>query len=100
MNAEPDLFTSLTRTTDPETSKLAARRQDRESLEEQWEMIVNALREHGPMNYSQIDVTLSWDHPKAARRLHELVRQMRIQATSKRTPTHTGSPATVYRAMP
>jgi len=100
VNAELDLFTSLTRTTDPDTSKLAARRQDRESLEHQWKMIVHALREHGPMNYSQIDVVLGWDHPKAARRLHELVNQNRIQATGKRTPTHTGSPATVYRAMP
>jgi len=100
VNAELDLFTPLARTSDPETSRAAARRQDQQSLEEQWEMIVKALREHGPMNYSQIDVALSWDHPKAARRLHELVRQMRIQATDERTPTHTGSWATVYRAMP
>ncbi len=100
MTAELDLFTSLTRTTDPETSRAAGRRQGWESLEYQWDMIVKALREHGPMNYSQIDVVLGWDHPKTARRLHELVRQMRIQATSKRTPTHTGSPATVYRAVP
>ena len=99
MNPELDLFTPLARTSDPETSRAAARRQDQQSLEEQWEMIVKALREHGPMNYSQIDVALSWDHPKAARRLHELVRQMRIQATDERTPTHTGSPATVYEAM-
>ncbi len=100
MTPQPDLFASLARRTDPETSKLAARRQDRQSLEEQWELIVKALREHGPMNYSQIDVALSWDHPKAARRLHELVRQMRIQATERKTPTHTGSWATVYRAVP
>ena len=100
MNPELDLFTPLARTSDPETSRAAARRQDQQSLEEQWEMIVKALREHGPMNYSQIDLALKWDHPKAARRLHELVNQNRIQATGKRTPTHTGSPATVYRAMP
>ncbi len=100
MNAELDLFTSLTRTTDPETSRAAGRRQGWESLEYQWDMIVKALREHGPMNYSQIDVKCKWDHPKAARRLHELVDRDRIQATGLRTPTHTGSPATVYRVMP
>ena len=98
MTGQPDLF--LSRTTDPETSRDAARRQDQDSLVHQWGMIVGALREHGPMNYSQIDVACSWDHPKAARRLHELVDQNRIQATGLRTETHTGSPATVYRAMP
>ena len=98
MTPELDLFTSLARTSDPETSHAAARRQDRESLNEQWELIVKALREHGTMNYSQIDIKLSWDHPKTARRLHELVDQNRIGATGERTPTHTGSPATVYEA--
>ena len=98
MNAELDLFTPLARTSDPETSKDAARRQDRDTLLHQWDMIVKALREHGPMNYSQIDIACSWDHPKAARRLHELVDQDRIRATGDRTPTHTGSLATVYEA--
>ncbi len=100
MNAELDLFTPLARTSDPETSRAAARRQDRDSLEQQWKMIENALRAYGPMNYSQIDVKLRWDHPKTARRLHELVDQDRIRATGKRTLTHTGSSATVYEAMP
>ena len=100
MNGQPDLFTPLARTSDPETSKAAARRQDRDTLLRQWDMIVKALREHGPMNYSQIDVACSWDHPKAARRLHELVDQDRIRATGDRTLTHTGSPANVYEAMP
>lgn len=98
MNAQPDLFTPLARTTDPETSKLAAQRQDRDSLEYQWYMIVTALQAHGPMNYSLIDVVLGWDHPKAARRLHELVKQQRIRDTETRTRTHTGSLATVYEA--
>jgi hypothetical protein len=62
-------------------------------------MIVAALRAHGPMNYSQIDVKLGWDHPKTARRLHELVDQNRIRKTGDRARTHTGSPATVYEAM-
>lgn len=100
MTAPLDFFTPLVRTADPETSKLAARRQNRESLAHQWDMIVNALRAHGPMNYSQIDQALEWDHPKAARRLHELVKQRRIRDTGDRTRTHTGSPATVYEAMP
>ena len=98
--SELDLFTPLARTTDPETSRAAARRQDQQSLEQQWKMIENALRAYGPMNYSQIDVKLRWDHPKTARRLHELVDQDRILATDSKTPTHTGSWATVYRAMP
>ena len=97
MNAQPDLF-ALSRTTDPETSHDAARRQDRDTLVYQWDMIVNALQAHGPMNYSQLDVSLGWDHPRAARRLHELVDQDRIRATGDRTLTHTGSPATVYEA--
>ncbi len=99
VTAQPDLFTPLARKTDPETSRLAAQRQDRESLEHQWHLIVTALQEHGPMNYSRIDVVLGWDHPKAARRLHELVDQKRIRATGKRTLTHTGSPARAYEAM-
>ena len=104
MNGQPDLFTPsglrpMARTSDPETSHDAARRQDRDTLVYQWNMIVNVLREYGPMNYSQIDVTLNWDHPKAARRLHELVDQERIQATGGRSLTHTGSWATVYEAM-
>lgn len=98
MIAQPDLFTPLARTSDPETSQLAARRQDRDNLEHQWDMIENALRGHGAMNYSQIDRALGWEHPKAARRLHELVDQKRIRANGDRTPTHTGSPATVYEA--
>lgn len=98
---QPDLFTPpLARNSDPETSKAAARRQDRDSLEHQWNMIVNALRGRGPMNYSQIAATLGWEYVKAGRRLHELVKQSRIRATGEKTRTHTGSPATVYEAMP
>lgn len=102
MTAQPDLFTPLARTTDPETSRAAARRQDRESLEQQWKMIEEALRTAAPscLNYSQIDVALGWDHPKAARRLHELVDQNRIRRTDWRTPTHTGSLAWAYEVMP
>ena len=96
MNVELDLFTPLARTSDPKTSHAAGRRQDRDTLVYQWDMIVKALCEHGPMNYSQIDLVLSWDHPKAARRLHELVDQERIRTTGNRTPTHTNSPAAVY----
>ena len=99
MNAQPDLFTPLARTSDPETSHDAARRQDRDTLVYQWDMIVAALQLHGPMNYSQIDRALFWDHPRAARRLHELVDQDRIRKTGSKTPTHTGSWATVYEAM-
>ena len=98
MNGQPDLFTPLARTSDPETSHDAARRQDRDTLVYQWNMIVKALEDHGPMNYSQLDVCCGWDHPRAARRLHELVDQDRIRATGDRTLTHTGSPATVYEA--
>ena len=98
MIAQPDLFTPLARTSDPDTSRAAARRQDRDSLEHQWKMIVHALRSYGPMNYSRIDSVLGWDHPKAARRLHELVKQKRIRATGDKARTHTGSPATVYEA--
>ena len=98
MNAQPDLFTHLARTSDPETSKDAARRQVRNTLVYQWDMIVTALCEHGPMNYSQLDVSIGWDHPRAARRLHELVDQDRIRSTGDRTLTHTGSPAAVYEA--
>ena len=98
MNAQPDLFTRLARTSDPTTSKDAARRQDRDTLVYQWDMIVKALCEHGPINYSQLDVSIGWDHPRAARRLHELVDKKRIRATGERTLTHTGSPANVYEA--
>ena len=98
MNGQPDLFTPLARTSDPTTSKDAARRQDRDTLVYQWDRIVKALCEHGPMNYSQLDVSIGWDHPRAARRLHELVDKKRIRATGERTLTHTGSLATVYEA--
>ena len=104
MNAQPDLFMPsglrpMARTSDPETSHDAARRQDRDTLVYQWDMIVNALRTRGPMNYSELDVSLGRDHPWAARRLHELVKQWRIRKTGSKTPTHTGSPATVYEAL-
>ena len=95
----PSGLRPMARTSDPETSKAAARRQDRDTLLYQWDMIVNALREHGQMNYSQLDVSIGWDHPRAARRLHELVDKKRIRATGDRTLTHTGSPAAVYEAM-
>ena len=102
MNAQPDLFTPsglrpMARTSDPETSHDAARRQDRDTLVYQWDMIVKALREHGPMNYSQIDIACFWDHPKAARRLHELVDQDRRSAPGARTHTHPRSRATAPR---
>ena len=102
MNAELDLFTPLARTSDPETSRAAACRQNRQSLEQQWKMIESALRDSAPscMNYSQIDVALGWDHPKAARRLHELVDQNRIRRTDWRTLTHTGSLAWAYEMVP
>ena len=50
MNGQPDLFTPLARTSDPETSKAAARRQERDTLVYQWDMIVKAREDNGPVN--------------------------------------------------
>lgn len=98
MTAEPDLFTPLARTTDPETSHVAARSM-RKPAAIQRDQIVNALREHGPMNHWQIDVVLGWQHPTAARRMKELVQGGRVIKTLRTSATGSGRQATIYEAM-
>ena len=95
MNGQPDLFTPLARTSDPETSK-AAGRSMRKGSAVQRDQIVNALRAHGPMHHWQIDNRLGFQHPTAARRMRELIRQDRVYDTGRTSPTGTGRGATVY----
>ena len=95
MNAELDLFTPLARTSDPETSKVAGRSM-RKGSAIQRDQIVNALRAHGPHNYWELDDLLGWQHPTAARRMRELIRQDRVYDTGRTSPTGTGRGATVY----
>ena len=99
MIAEPDLFTPLARTSDPDTSK-AAGRSVKHSAPVQREQIVNALIAHGPMNYWQIDVMLGYPHPTAARRMKELVDEEdpRVIKTLRTSATGSGRQATVYEA--
>ena len=99
MIAQPDLFTPLARTSDPETSKVAGRSM-RKGAAIQRDQIVNALRAHGPMNHWQIDNVLGLPHPSAARRMVELVRDGRVFKTGHTSETGSGRQATVYRAMP
>ena len=94
MNGQPDLFT-LSRTDDPETSK-AAGRSMRKGAAVQRDQIVNALRTHGPRNHWELDNILGWQHPTAARRMRELIRQDRVYDTGRTSPTGTGRGATVY----
>ena len=96
MNAQPDLFIAA-RTTDPETSKQAARSM-RGAASAQQDQIVNALRAFGPMNHAEIDDALKWDHPRAARRMKELVKAGRVRMTGETRRTGTGRPATLYEA--
>lgn len=95
MNTQPDFFTPLARTSDPETSK-AAGRSMRKGAAVQRDQIVNALRAHGPMNHWQIDNVLGFEHPTAARRMLELIRKGRVFDTGRTSPTGTGRGATVY----
>ena len=98
MTTQPDLFTPLARTTDPETSKTAGRSM-RKGAAVQRDQIVNALRAHGPMHHAEIDRTMAWPHPTAARRMKELVRMELVRDTGRTRPTETGRNATVYEAM-
>ena len=98
MNAQPDLFTPLARTSDPETSK-AAGRSMRKGSAVQRDQIVNALRAHGPMNHWQLDDVLGLPHPSAARRMCELVRSGRVLKTLRTSKTGSGRQAAVYRAI-
>ena len=97
MNGQPDLFT-WSRTTDPETSKDAARSM-RKGAAVQRDQIVNALRTHGPRNHWELDNILGWQHPTAARRMRELIRKGRVIDTGRTSPTGTGRGATVYEAV-
>ncbi len=99
MTTEFDLFSPQSRHGDPETSK-AAGHSMRKGAAIQRDQIVNALRAHGPRNYWELDNLLGWEHPTAARRMCELVRQGRVIETAYTSPTGTGRKATVYRAMP
>ena len=99
MTTQPDLFTPLARTSDPETSKVAGRSM-RKGAAIQRDQIVNALRAHGPMNHWQIDNVLGLQHPSAARRMVELVRDGRVFKTGHTSETGSGRQAAVYRAIP
>lgn len=95
MTAELDLFTPLARTSDPETSKDAARSM-RKDMAVQRDQIVTALKIMGPMNYWELDNMLGWHHPTAARRMRELIRKGLVYDTGRTSPTGTGRGATVY----
>ena len=95
MNAEPDLFTPLARTSDPETSRDAARSMMKPAAVQR-DQIVSALKLEGPMNYWELDDILGWQHPTAARRMKELVQSGRVRKTLHTSPTGSGRQATVY----
>ncbi|KKN38019.1 hypothetical protein LCGC14_0757840 [marine sediment metagenome] len=95
MTTQPDLFTPLARHTDPETSRQAAISMMKPAAIQR-DQIVNALRAHGPMNHWQLDNVLGLQHPSAARRMRELIRQGRVRDTGRTSPTGTGREATVY----
>ena len=65
----------------------------------QRDQIVNALRAHGPMNHWQIDNVLGLQHPSAARRMVELVRDGRVFKTGHTSETGSGRQAAVYKAV-
>ena len=93
--AELDLFTPQSGHADPETSRAAASSMMKPAAIQR-DQIVNALRAHGPMNHWQIDNRLGFQHPTAARRMRELIRQDRVYDTGRTSPTGTGRGATVY----
>ena len=96
MTTQPDLFTPLARHTDPETSRAAASSMMKPAAIQR-DQIVNALRA-GPMNHWEIDNVLGFQHPTAARRMRELIRQGRVLDTGRTSPTGTGREATIYEA--
>ena len=98
MNAQPDLFTPLARTSDPETSKIAGREAEHRAPSQR-QQILNALRAHGPMTYWQIDNVCGFDHPTSARRMGKLVDDDLVRVTDETRLTGKGSPASVYEAM-
>lgn len=95
---QPDLFTPLARTTDPETSHAAASSMQKGAAIQR-DRIVNALKLQGPMNHWELDNFLLWPHPTAARRMKELVEGGRVIKTLRTSPTGSGRQATVYEAM-
>ena len=95
MNTQPDLFTPQSRHADPETSRAAASSM-RKGAAIQRDQILTALRAHGPMNHWQIDNVLGLQHPSAARRMRELIRDGDVRDTGRTSPTGTGRGATVY----
>ena len=98
MNGQPDLFTPLARTDDPETSHDAARSMQKDA-QSQRNRIVSALYFWGAMNHWELDNFLHWPHPTAARRMKELVQSGRVIKTTRTSATGSGRQATVYKAM-
>ena len=97
MNPQPDLFTPLARTTDPETSHAAARSMLKGAFFQR-EQIIGALVIHGPRNHWELDNIIGWQHPTAARRMKELVQSGRVIKTLRTSATGSGRQATVYEA--
>ena len=97
MNGQPDLFTPLARTDDPETSRVAGREAERRAPSQEAQ-IVNALKIHGPMNYWQIDNVCGFDHPTSARRLSKMVKRT-VRLTGETSQTGKGHQAAIYEAM-
>lgn len=90
--------TPVARNTDPDTSHEAAESMQ-DAAGKQQAAILEALRDNGPMNHSQLDKSLGWPAHTSNRRLPELRRLGLVERTGATTLTASGRRAYEYRVV-
>lgn len=103
MSERPNQFLGLpifedpgARTTDPDTSHLAAERA-KESAPAQRKRIVEALRTHGPQTADGLDELICWRPTTAGRRLGELRTAEVVEMTAYKAMTRSGRQARIWK---
>lgn len=97
MTAQPDLWHQPTaRRTDPVTSHRAADSM-REGAAAHRAQIVSLLQDGTVRTHEEIDEALGWPHPRAARRMKELVTAGLVRRATMK-PTSSGRQAWAYTA--
>lgn len=87
------------RTTDPDTSHMAAAEAEAGQAAQQ-ALILDALTVEGEMTADRLDEYLGWRTSTASRRLHELRRMGKVEWLERTAPTRTGRLAHLYRVTP
>jgi predicted ArsR family transcriptional regulator len=91
-------FGPQARRTDPATSHAAAAAVSRQMRERHHDVIVAALREHGPMGKDGISTRCRLTGVMVARRLPELVKLGSVRLTGKTVASTTGRAEREYEA--